>query len=126
MIITGIAMSTQLTSTPSMTSQTLPVGSSLPVTAPFASRKVRLIGAAASATPSIRVPPSYSTRPPGVWITASTSVRVLTLKIRTSVSRSPAGTSPASIANGPTPESMLPQFGFVSTSASLTETWAKR
>ena len=126
MIITGIAMSTQLTSMPSMTSRTFPVGSSLPVTAPIASRKVSLIGAAASATPSIRVSPSYSTRPPGVWITASISVRVLTLKIRTSVSRSPGCTRPASIANGPTPESMLPQFGLVSTSASFTDTWAKR
>ena len=119
-------MSTQLTSTPSMTSRTFPVGSSLPVTAPFASRKVRLIGAAGSATPSIRVSPSYSTRPPGVCTIASTSVRVLTLKIRTIVSRSPAFTSPASIANGPTPDSMLPQFGLVSTSASFTDTWAKR
>ena len=85
MITTGIARSMQLASTPSITSVKRPVGSRLPVIAPIASRNVSLTGAAGSGTPSMRVSPSYCTRPPGVWTTASTSVRVLTLKMRTSV-----------------------------------------
>src|SRR5882672_9787491 len=49
MIITGMAMSTQLASIPSIRSRAFPVGSSFPVTAPSASRKVSLIGDAVDA-----------------------------------------------------------------------------
>ena len=52
--------------------------------------------------------------------------RVLTLKTRTVVSPSCAATSPCSIANGATPDSMLPQLGRVSTDFWPTPTWANR
>src|SRR6266702_2733938 len=48
MTTTGIAMSTQLASTPWIRSSAFPVGRSFPVTAPSASRKVSLTGAAGS------------------------------------------------------------------------------
>jgi len=72
------------------------------------------------------VEPSYSTSPSGVCTTASIRLRVLRLKMRTRVSPGVAFTSPASIANGPTPDSMFPQFGPVSTTARSIETCAKR
>ncbi len=55
---TGIAMSTQLTSTPSMTSDGLPVGSIFLVTDPIALRKLMPTGAAVPGTPSIDALPS--------------------------------------------------------------------
>ena len=54
----GIATSTQLTSTPSITSSGLPVGSNLPVTAPIALLKLILTGAALPGTPSIAASPA--------------------------------------------------------------------
>ena len=56
----------------------------------------------------------------------STIFWVLILNIRKVVTGEVAETSPFSIANGPTPASMFPQFGVVSTVAVSTETWAKR
>ena len=53
-IISGMAASMQVTSTPSMTSMRWPVGNTEPVTAPQASRKFSRIGAAVPATPSMR------------------------------------------------------------------------
>ena len=64
--------------------------------------------------------------PPGVWTTASISLPVLTLWIRTFVSGAVAAIIPASIANGPTPASMLPQLGEMSTVGSSTLAWANR
>jgi hypothetical protein len=58
MIISGMAASRQVTSTPSMTSMRCPVGKTEPVTAPQASRKFSRIGAAVPATPSIRAAPA--------------------------------------------------------------------
>ena len=57
-IISGMAASRQVTSTPSMTSMRCPVGKTEPVTAPQASRKFSRIGAAVPATPSMRASPS--------------------------------------------------------------------
>src|SRR5277367_6149535 len=54
-IISGIAASMQLASMPPMRSMRRPVGNSDPVTAPQASRKLKRMGAALPATPSIRV-----------------------------------------------------------------------
>ena len=126
MIISGIAASMQVMGTPSITSMRRPVGNTEPVTAPQASRKSRWIGAAVPATPSIEVSPSYCTRPPGVQTVTSMRERVLTLNTRTRVWPSVAGTRPCSMANGATPDNMLPQFGRVSTDFCPTPTWANR
>ena len=125
-ITSGMAASMQVTCTPSIVSMRLPVGNSEPVTAPQASRKSRRIGAAVPATPSIPVSPSYVTRRAGVSTLTSVRERVLTLNTRTVVSPSCAGTRPCSMAKGPTPESMLPQLGRVSTDFWPTPTCAKR
>ena len=68
----------------------------------------------------------YVTRPCGVWTTASIREFVLTLNTRTVVVPSAAGTRPCSMANGPTPASMFPQFGRVSTERCPTPTCANR
>ncbi|EWS65042.1 hypothetical protein Y695_01712 [Hydrogenophaga sp. T4] len=125
-IIRGMAASMQVTSRPSMVSMRCPVGKSCPVTAPQASRKFSSTGAAVPATPSMRASPSYVTLPPGVHTVTSICEPVLTLWMRTVVVPSCAGISPCSIANGATPESMLPQLGRVSTDWCPTPTWANR
>ena len=59
-MIIGMATSMQVTSTPSMTSRRLPVGSILPDTEPTTSMKLRMIGAAVPGTPSMLSVPQYS------------------------------------------------------------------
>jgi hypothetical protein len=125
-IINGIAASMQVTGMPSMTSMRQPVGKTWPVTEPQASRKSRWMGAAVPATPSMRASPSYVTARPGVRTVTSIRERVLTLNTRAVVVPSAAAIRPCSIANGTTPESMLPQFGRVSTERWPTPTWANR
>ena len=60
-MIIGIATSMQVTSMPSITSRTLPVGSILPEIEPTTSMKFRMIGAAVPGTPSMRASPAYCT-----------------------------------------------------------------
>src|SRR6266700_3004981 len=55
---TGMPLSTQVTSTPSTTSRTRPVGSRLPVAEPAVPAKRRSTGAAEPGTPAISVPPA--------------------------------------------------------------------
>lgn len=102
----GMPLSTQVTVVPSSVSRTLPVGSSFP--APGGNSITT--GAAVPGTPEISASPVYSTRPPGVGKVAVARSPELTMRIRTEVSSSPAGTSPRSTANGPTPARMFPQF----------------
>ena len=78
-MIIGIATSMQVTSMPSITSRTLPVGSILPEIEPTTSMKFRMIGAAVPGTPSMRASPVYCTDLPGVLTTASMRASVLTL-----------------------------------------------
>ena len=65
---TGMPLSTQVTSMPSMTSDTLPVGSRLPVAEPAVSANRSRIGEAVPGTPAMAVSPAYRTTPPG-WRT---------------------------------------------------------
>ncbi len=107
---TGMPLSTQVTSIPSTESRTFPVGSRLPVVEPAVSVNASTIGAAVPGTPAMATSPRYSTRPSGVGKVATAMLSELTMRIRTFVSGDPAGTSPRSTANGPTPARMLPQF----------------
>ena len=59
-----------------------------------------------------------STTPFGVCTSASMNVPVLTLRIRTRVTGEVAAIKPFSMANAPTPDSILPQLGVVSTRCS--------
>ena len=64
---------------PSISSRTRPVGRSLPVFEPTASRKLSEMGAPVPGTPSMATSPSYCTRRPGVRMAAWTTAAVLTL-----------------------------------------------
>ncbi len=124
---TGMPLSISVASTPSTTSRALPVGSSAPpVLEPAMSRKSITIGAAVPGTPSMRASPSYRTRPPGVCTVATAMLAVFTMWMRTFVSPSAAATRPFSIANGPIPASMLPQFCDASTRGSSGTTCRNR
>ena len=112
-------LSMQVTSMPSTTSLAAPVGSSAPQLEPATSGNWSAMAAAVPGTPSIRVSPSYSTRPPGVGTWATAMPPVLTMWMRTGVTSPLARTRPFSMAHGPTPASRLPQF-----CASLTRAWS--
>ena len=107
---TGMPLSTQLTSTPLMTSRTRPVGSRLPVAEPAVPANRSRIGAAVPGTPAIAVSPAYRGTPAGVANVAVTTVCEFTMWMRVVVDSSPAPISPRSTANGPTPARMFPQF----------------
>ncbi len=107
---TGIPLSMQVTSTPSIVSTVFPVGSNAPQAEPATSRKSQTIGAALPGTPSISVSPAYLTAPSGVSTVNSQRLPLLTMCTRTCVVGEDAATSPVSMANGPTPARMLPQF----------------
>ena len=62
----------------------------------------------------------------GAVSVATATCPVFSMKIATRVSPSHAATSPRSIANGPTPASMLPQFWLSVTIGWSTNTWRKR
>ena len=123
---TGIPLSTQVTSMPSIASRTLPVGSRLPVADPSVSVNASTTGAAVPGTPAMATSPRYSTRPSGVGKVATAMLSELTMRIRTLVSGCSAGTSPRSTANGPTPARMLPQFCRSLTVASSTPSCRNR
>lgn len=99
-------LSTQVTSVPATTSRALPVRSS---GLPPCGNSITT-GAAAPGTPEISAPPVTAIRPLGVGKVATARSPVLSMRMRTDVSGSPAVTSPRSTANGPTPASRLPQF----------------
>ena len=107
---TGMPLSMQVTSMPSIASTAEPVGSSEPQLEPATSRNSIGIAAAVPGTPSMRASPSYSTAPPGVGTCATAMLPVFTMWMRTGVVAPATGTSPFSIAHGPTPARMLPQF----------------
>ena len=94
----------------SSTSTALPVGSSLPVTAPPGSRKSSRTGAPVPATPGISSSPSTTARPSFTKKVELMIFFVLVLWMRTVISPSRGGTRPSSTANGPTAEDMLPQL----------------
>jgi hypothetical protein len=123
---TGIPLSTQVTSMPSTESRTFPVGSRLPVVDPSVSVNVSTTGAAVPGTPAMATSPRNSTRPSDVGKVATAMLSELTMRIRTLVSGEPAGTSPRSTANGPTPARMLPQFCWSLTVGSSTPSCRKR
>ncbi len=105
---TGMPLSMRVAFTPSTSSTTLPVGSSVGATDPAVSRKSMTSRAAVPGTPAIAVVPAYSTCPPGVGTWTTATAPVLTIWIRTGVTP-PVGTMRfRSIANGPTPARMLP------------------
>ena len=109
-MITGMPLSMQVTSIPSKVSVTAPVGSSEPLLEPATSRNSSAMGAAVPGTPSMRASPSYSTAPCGVRTCATARAPVFTMWMRTAVVGPATGTSPFSMAQGPTPARMLPQF----------------
>ena len=74
----------------------------------------------------MRALPSYSTRPPGVCTSMSLRVPVLRVNTRSVLTSPRASTRPVSIPKGTTAASILPQFGVVSTRASVTDTCANR
>ncbi len=109
---TGIPLSIIVTSTVSMTSTGLEVGSSEPHDPPAMSEKSIWIAAAVPGTPSIAASPAYSGRPSRSGNVAVAKLSVLTMKMRTdAVEAAGAGTtSRRSTANGPIPASRFPQF----------------
>ena len=107
---TGMPLSTQVTSIPSMVSRTCPVGSRAPVAEPSVSVKAKVTGAAVPGTPEMATSPRYSTRPSGVGKVATAMLSEFTMRMRTLVSSGAAATRPRSTANGPTPARMFPQF----------------
>ena len=123
---TGMPLSTQVTSTPSMTSRTLPVGSRLPVAEPAVPANRSRTGEAVPGTPAMAVSPAYRAMPPGVANVAVTTAPELTMWIRAVVSRPPAPIRPRSTANGPTPARMFPQFCRSVIVGSSTPSWRNR
>ena len=106
----GMPLSIIVTSTPSMTSTALRVGSKAPHMEPATSSKTSGTAAEPPGTPSISSSPAYDGTPLGVWMVAVATCPVLRMKIRTSVLSPRASTRPRSMANPPTPARMLPQF----------------
>ena len=125
---TGMPLSMQVTSMPSTTSTTFPVGSSAPQEEPATSRKSMRMGACgAGHAVDARVARRSGPGRPGVWTCAVARVWVLThVDAHRRHRRRPAATSPCSIANGPTPASMLPQFCLSLTSARSGQTCRNR
>jgi hypothetical protein len=125
-MMTGMPLSIQVSSMPSSSSFTAPVGSNAPQLEPATSRNSSAIGAAVPGTPSMRASPSYSTVPCGVHTCATARLPVFTMWMRTEVVVPDTGTRPFSIAHGPTPARMLPQFWLSLTSALSTATCRNR
>ena len=125
---TGMPLSIMVTSTPSITSTALPVGSSAPHEPPAMSAKSSVIAAAVPGTPSIAASPPYSGRPPASGNVAVARLSVFTMKIRTDAVVAPGSgaTRPRSTANGPMPARMLPQFCWSVTIAWSTNTCRNR
>ena len=88
----------------------LPVGSSLPVTAPPGDRKSRRTGAPVPATPGIASVPSTAARPSVSAKVERMILLVVELKMRTTAVSPLGRTMPSSTAKGPTAEDMLPQL----------------
>ena len=94
----------------SKTSTAFPVGRSPFLRVPAGSINFNFIGEADTGTPAILKSPWYTTLPPSVFTSAAMTLSVFVLKILTVVIPSFGFTRPFSIANGPTPEEIFPQF----------------
>ena len=123
-ITIGTATSTQLTSMPSNTSRTRPVGSSRPVLAPTGLRRLSSTPGKAPYTPGISVSAGITGRPPGVRTRQSVTTEVLVLKTRTSVLGSPARSRPWCSRNIGIAADILPQLTLQSIADFSAASWA--